>query len=139
MSIEQNKQIALRFANDGWGTMSNWQAVWDELFSADIVYHFNSRPEAIVGLEANKEFNASLFIGFPDIQQTIEHMISEGDLVVYRSCLVGTHTGNFLELPPTNKSIQISDFTMLRIENNKIVELWYDCNLLAMMEQLGLA
>ena len=111
MSTEKNKQIALRFAHDGWGTKSNWQEVWNELLSPDIVFHFNSRSQPIVGLEENKEFNASLFQGFPDIQQTIENIISEGDLVVYRSCLQGTHQGQFLDFPPTNKCVQINDFT----------------------------
>ncbi len=85
MSVEENKKIALRFARDGWGTMSNWEQVWDELMSSDVVYHFNSSSKPIIGLEANKEFNVSLFQGFPDIKQTIEDIIAEGDKVVYRS------------------------------------------------------
>jgi hypothetical protein len=50
MCIAENKQIALRFAQDGWGTMPNWERVWDELISPDVVYHFNSSPEPIIGL-----------------------------------------------------------------------------------------
>jgi hypothetical protein len=56
MPIEQNKQIALRFAQEGWGTVPNWEQVWDKLVSSDIIFHFNSNPEAIIGLETNKEF-----------------------------------------------------------------------------------
>ena len=139
MSIQQNKRIALRFAKDGWGTMPNWQQVWDELLSANIVYHFNSSPKPIVGLEANKEFNASLFIGFPDIKQTIEDVVAEEDKVVYRSTMEGTHTGEFLGVPATGKSAKINDFTLLRIVDDQIVEWWYECNLLELMQQLGLA
>lgn len=138
MSIAENKQIALRFAQDGWGTMPNWKRVWDELISPDVVHHFNSSPEPIIGLEANKEFNASLFQGFPDIQQTIEDVIAEGDKVIYRTTLQGTHTGEFLGIPPTGKSAKINDFTLLRIVNGQIVEWWYECNLLELMKQLGL-
>ena len=57
--------------------MPNWKKVWDEIVAPDVVHHFNSSPESIVGLPANKEFNASLFQGFPDIEQTIEDMIAE--------------------------------------------------------------
>ena len=138
MSIKQNKQIALRFATDGWGTQANWQQVWDELVSSDVAYHFNSSPEPIVGLEANKEFNASLFKGFPNIQQTIEDLIAEADKVVYRTTMSGTHQGEFLGIPPTNKSAKINDFTLLRIANGQIVEWWYECNLMELMKQLGL-
>ena len=139
MSIEQKKEIALRFAKDGWGTMPNWEQVWDELMSTDVIYHFNSSPEPIIGLEANKKFNASLFQGFPDIKQTIEDVIAEGDKVVYRTTMQGTHTGEFLGISPTGKSAKINDFTLLRIVNERIVEWWYECNLLELMKQLGLA
>ena len=139
MSVEQNKQIALRFAKDGWGTMPNWESVWNELLSSNVVYHFNSSPEPIVGLEANKEFNASLFTGFPDIKQTIEDIVAEEDKIVYRSTTEGTHTGEFLGIPPTNKSARINDFTLLRISRDRIVEWWYECNLMELMKQLGLA
>ena len=138
MSIEQNKQIALRFAKDGWGTMPNWERIWDELVSPNAVHHFNSSPEPIIGLQANKEFNASLFRGFPDIKQTIEDLVAEGDKVIYRTTMAGTHTGEFLGIPPTNKPGKINDFTLLRITNGQIVEWWYECNLLALMQQLGL-
>jgi hypothetical protein len=70
---EQIKLIALRFAQEGWGTNPNWQETWDELMSHDVVHHFNSSPEPIVGLEANKAFNASLFQGFPDIHRGLSH------------------------------------------------------------------
>jgi predicted ester cyclase len=144
--VEQNKSIALRFEREGWGTEPNWEKTWDELMANDVIHHFNSAPEPIVGLAANKVFNASLFRGFPDIQHTIfqrkgfanEDTIAESDKVVYRTTLKGTHTGEFMGIPPTGKSVVINDFTLLRIAEGKIVEWWYDCNLLAVMQQLGL-
>jgi predicted ester cyclase len=144
--LEQNKSIALRFAEAGWGTNPDWKQVWDELMSVDVVYHFNSSPQPIMGIEANKAFNASLFKGFPDIHQTIfqrkgfanEDTLAEGDRVVYRTTIQGTHTGEFLGTPPTGKTAKINDFTLLRISNSKIVEWWYECNLLALMQQLDL-
>jgi steroid delta-isomerase-like uncharacterized protein len=135
---EQNKLIALRFEQEGWGTEPTWEKIWDELMANDVVHHFNSSPAPIVGLEANKAFNASLFQGFPDIQHTIKDMISEGDKVVYHTILKGTHTGEFMGIPATGKSAVIHDFTLLRIVEGKIVEWWYDCNLMALMQQLGL-
>lgn len=136
--VEANKAIARRFAQDGWGTQSDWQAVWNELMTTDVVYHFNSAADPIVGLEANKAFNASLFQGFPDIYQQIGDIVAEQDKVVYRTTIQGTHTGNFLGTPPTGKSVKVNDFTLLRIMDGRIVEWWYECNLLEVMKQLGL-
>lgn len=140
------RAIAQQFLHLGWGTQPNWREIWDELMSETVIYHFNSEAEPIIGLEANKEFNQSLFDGFPDIQQTLGDMIVEGDdqgtmqgnRVVYRTTITGTHTGDFLGTPPTGKSIKVNDFTLLRIEHGKIQEWWYECNLLAVMQQLGL-
>ena len=137
--LEENKAIALRFNKDGWGTTPNWRAVWDECVAPDVVYHFNDQPELIVGLEANKAFNTALFEGFPDITCTLEDMVAEGSSVVYRTTLKGTQTGDFMGMPPTGKGVQIEDFTLVKIRDRKIVEWWYSCNLLSVMQQLGFA
>jgi predicted ester cyclase len=135
---ESSKGIALQFAKEGWGTQSSWEETWDTLVSPNLVYHFNSAAEPIVGLTENKAFNKSLFQGFPDIRQTIEDLLAEGDKVVYRSTLQGTNTGEFLGAPPTNKPVKVNDFTMLKISDGQIVEMWYECNLLEVMQQMGL-
>jgi steroid delta-isomerase-like uncharacterized protein len=136
---ETNKAIALRLATEGWGTQPDWEKVWDELVAPDMVQHFNSFPDPIVGLEANKQFTQELFKGMPDVKSTIENIVAEGDLVVYRSTVQGTHTGTFLGFPATGKKSKLNDFTQVRIKNGKIVEMWYETNLLSAMQQLGLA
>lgn len=69
MLVEQNRVIALRFAQDGWGTKPNWRRVWDELMAADVIYHFNSSAESIVGLKKTKN---SMLIYFKDFQTCIK-------------------------------------------------------------------
>jgi predicted ester cyclase len=122
-NIEQNRSIALQFAQDGWGTNPNWEKTWAKLVSPNVIYHFNSAPEPIIGLEANKEFSKSLFDGFPDIRQTIEDTLVEGDQVVIRTTLQGTNTGEFLGTPPTGKSVKVNDFTLLRLAGGQITEM----------------
>lgn len=136
-SIEENKSIALRLAKEGWGNVAHWDKVWDELVAADFVQHFCSWSEPIHRLEANKEFQASLFQAFPEIQQIIEDVIAEGDKVVYRHTLQGAHTGVFMGIPPTDKWVTCTGFTLVRISEGKIVEMWYETNLLEVMKQLG--
>ncbi|NJK50430.1 ester cyclase [Candidatus Gracilibacteria bacterium] len=138
MSIEQNKAIALRLAKEGWGTMPGWEKIWDELVDRDIVQYFCSQSESICGLETNKAFQASLFEGFPKIEQTIESVVAEGDKVVYFHTLKGAHTGTFMGIEPTNNWVKATGFTMVRVANSKIVEMWYETNLLAVMQQLGI-
>ncbi|MEM9089641.1 MAG: ester cyclase [Cyanobacteria bacterium P01_F01_bin.53] len=137
MNKEQNRALAHRFITEGWGTAPGWDKVWDEMVAPDVVYHFNSEPNPIVGLEANKAFNAELFQGFPTLNSTLEDLLIDGNNIVYRQTLQGKHTGEFLGIPATGKSVKINDFTFLKIANGKIAEWWYDCNLLAAMQQLG--
>jgi predicted ester cyclase len=134
-----NKAIALRYAKEGWGTQSNWEKIWDELVAPDVVLHFNSFPDPIVGLKANKEFSKGLFEGFPAIKNTIGDVVAEGDTVIIRSTLEGKQTGPFLGMPATNKTAKMNDFTLYQIRNGKISEMWYETNLISLMQQLGVA
>jgi predicted ester cyclase len=135
---QSNKAIALRYATEGWGTKPNWEKVWEELVSPDVVLHFNSFPAPIVGLAANKEFSKDLFRGFPTIKNKVENIVAEGDAVIYRSTLEGSQTGEFLGMPATGKPVKMNDFTMCTIKDGKIREMWYETNLLSLMQQLGL-
>ena len=136
MSIEQNKAIALRLANEGWGTVPGWEKIWDELVAEDVIQHFCSANEPIIGLDKIKAFEVSLFQGFPHIKQTISAVIAENDKVVYLHSLEGSHTGNFMGIPPTGNRVKATGFTMLKIANNKVTERWYETNLLEVMQQL---
>lgn len=134
---QANKAIAFRFATEGWGTQATWQHVWDEVMAPGVVHHFGSLPDEIVGLEANKQFNQELFVGFPKLKSTIENIVAEDDIVIYRSTIEGKQSGPFLGMPATNKTAKMNDFTMLKIKDGKIREWWYETNLLSAMQQLG--
>lgn len=137
MTVEHNKAIALRLATAGWGTVPGWEKVWDELVAENMIQHFCSQAEPICGLEANKTFQASLFQGFPQIEQKISAVVAEDDKVVYFHTLQGAQTGIFMGISPTDKWVKGTGFTMVRIDNHKIVEMWYETNLLEIMQQMG--
>ena len=83
---EQNKSIARRFGQEGWGTEPNWEKIWDELMANDVVHHFNSSPAPIMGLKAtkglpnNKSFQLWLWVienidkPFAQIQVLVLHL-----------------------------------------------------------------
>jgi len=63
------------------------------------------------------------------ISNTIENVLAEGDLVAFRSTLKGIQTGSlwvFLQ----HASGWLGDFNLFRISEGKIVEWWYEINLL---------
>jgi predicted ester cyclase len=134
---EQNKAIALRFAKEAWGNVALWDQVWDELVASDMIWYFCGWSEPICGSKA-KEFYADLYQSFPDIELvSVENAIAENDKVAFRSTIKGTHQGEFMGISPTGKSINASDLNLFRISEGKIVEWWYELNLLEVMKQIG--
>ncbi len=76
---------------------------------------------------------------FPDMSATIENVIAEGDKVVTRWTIRGTHQGETEEFgPPTGRQVEGGGLSLHRIEGGKIVEEWNSYDNLSLMQQLGL-
>lgn len=60
---------------------------------------------------------------YPDLQITIEDVIAEGDKVVGRNSLTGTHKGDYMGLPPTRKSVTYSEIFIFRFAGGRIRDL----------------
>jgi predicted ester cyclase len=75
---------------------------------------------------------------FPDLHSTVDLLIAEGDIVVGRHATTGTHRGEFMGIPATNKQVSISEIHIVRIANGKAVEHWGNQDDMGMMQQLGL-
>jgi predicted ester cyclase len=70
---------------------------------------------------------------------TVEDVTAEGDKVVTRVTLRGTHQGETEEFgPPTGRQVELKGITISRIEGGKIVEDWDAYDNLSAMQQLGL-
>ena len=76
----------------------------------------------------------------PDLNATIGDEIAEGEKVVNRFTLRGTHQGETEDLgPPTGRQMEQKGKVISRIEGGKIVEEWQAYDNLSVMHQLGLA
>jgi len=79
-----------------------------------------------------------LIRAFPDLHITVEDLIEEGDKVVSRNTVTGTHQGEYMGLPPTGKSITYNEIFIVRFVNGRIAETWGVVDVLSQMNQLGL-
>ena len=108
----------------------------DELLADDLVEH-----EVIPGLAPNKEgvkqFFAMFRAGFSDLQMEPHEMLSEGDIVCARVITTGTHTGEFMGVPPTGKRIEMDTIDIVRVRDGQAVEHWGVTDTMTMMQQLG--
>jgi len=65
-------------------------------------------------------------------------MISEGDRVSSLLVMEGTHTGQWLGIPPNGKRINIRMMTIHRLRSCKIIEDWVIVESLGFFGQLGI-
>ena len=84
-----------------------------------------------------KQMMGMFFGAFPDMHSTVEDLIAEGDKVVGYMTTTGTHTGDFMGIPATNKKVSFKEVHAVRIVNGKAVEHWGLSDDLGMMQQLG--
>jgi steroid delta-isomerase-like uncharacterized protein len=132
-----NRQIVQRFMDECWN-QGNLNTVM-ELVANDCRYHDPVFPSLTSGAENIKNHIQTCRSGFPDLMVTIDDTIAERDEVVVHWTVTGTHKGQFLGMPPTNKKATITGTSINRIEGSKIAEIWSNWNLMSMMEQLGIA
>jgi len=82
--------------------------------------------------------NVSLFLaGYPDLRLTIQDIIGEKDKVVACWTISGTHKGDYLGIPATNKKVSVDGMTIHHIAGGKIMDSYSNWDALGMMQQLG--
>jgi steroid delta-isomerase-like uncharacterized protein len=60
--------------------------------------------------------------GIPDARLEVENMVAEGDAVVARFTMTGTHTGSMMGEKPTGKKFSTRGMAFFRLANGMIVE-----------------
>ena len=133
MSLEENKALVRR-----------WVELWNagdaaaiaELVTPDYVRHDSNGPE-VGGPAAERQLVEMYRTAFPDLHFTIEHLVAEGDLVVARLTVRGTHRGELLGVPPTGRPITLAAMDLYRIRDGKIAEQWVMLDALGLLQQLG--
>ena len=108
----------------------------DELVRPDVLIR-TPLPVRTTGTEALKEVFARLMSGLPDLHITVEDMVAEGDRVVARNTVSGTHHGEYLGLPPTGRRISYDEIFVFRLADGRIVETWGVVDVLSQLKQLG--
>ncbi|HWF17471.1 MAG TPA: ester cyclase [Acidimicrobiales bacterium] len=108
----------------------------DEVFVPDVRMR-TPLPIRATGAAAIKEVFATLLRAYPDLEITIEDVIEEGDKVVARNTVTGTHRGDYMGLPPTGRSVTYNEIFIVRFVNGRVAETWGVVDVLAQMKQLG--
>jgi hypothetical protein len=79
-------------------------AVIDKTCANNMVFHSGVGKETR-GVNELKQYMSALCDAIPDSHITIEDMVVEGNKVAVRYTLTGTHKGEFMGIPATNKKV----------------------------------
>ncbi len=132
--LEANKNLVRQFIAE---TDAQNFAAYDQLWMDDVVAHF---PNGIDMDRQTVEENERAFaVAFPDASRSIDQLLAEGDRVVLRETLRGTHNGPFGDIPATGSPIEITANVIYRIAGGKIAESWVEGDLGTFVSQLAAA
>jgi predicted ester cyclase len=127
-----NKALVRRFYKEVYG---DWNmALVDQIVSPRFISH--DWPEGgPTGPKAFRDYYAAIRSAVPDARYVVDDLIAEGDRVVVRWRLLGTHKGNFRGIAPTGRPITLKGVAIYRLERGTLVERWVVSDLYGALEE----
>ncbi|WP_119067028.1 ester cyclase [Rubrobacter indicoceani] len=121
MSEKANVDLVNRYIEEVWHDGN--VRLLDELFAPDYRRHLSPADEPL-DLEGQRERIVGFRAAFPDIRFRVEDIVADGDRVVFRAVLLGTHEGDFMSIAPTGRRISVALMDLVRIANGRFAEQW---------------
>jgi steroid delta-isomerase-like uncharacterized protein len=100
------------------------------------------------GRDVSKQAWSLWFVAFPDLHFEVVQTITEGDYVVSRLIMKGTHKGELRfrgtesmsqPIPPTNRKFSVPGCAVHQVRSGQIVRLWAYWDTSTMLRQLGVS
>lgn len=107
----------------------------DELMKPDSVGHMEGGD--VKGPEEFKKVHGEFLSAFPDLKVQIDDVVSDGETVVARWSVRGTHRGEGFGLAVSGLPVSFRGMTWLRVRDGKILEGWDNWNAGALMQTLS--
>ena len=133
-SVKALREVVQRLA-ETFNNLQNRESSYFDFYDDSLTIH-GFPPNLPTNKEGFKQFIYLLWKAFPDIRITFEDIIIEGNKVVCRYNLSGTHKGEFMDLQPTNKQFRVNGMTVFSFRDAKVIERWNLVDMMSLMEQL---
>lgn len=138
MASNENTEVVLRFikAVNDW----DWETATQVVDPANYVE--NNPAWGAIGFDQMRQTYEMVRSALPDLTFTsdMDLIVAEGDKVVVRGTVSGTHTGaDFFGVPASGKRLAWTGTDVSRVVDGKIVERWLNADIIGLMQQLGLA
>jgi predicted ester cyclase len=107
----------------------------DELFDPEFV---SETPQGAFDREGFKQYVEGWRAGFPDVYCEVGDFVEEGDRVAWSVRAKGTHTGEFMGIPATGRSVDFDSLNIATMRNGRGLYHKVVMDTAAMLTQLGL-
>jgi predicted ester cyclase len=112
--------------------------IWDEVCAPGFRNHDAGLPTPDADLQTLKRsIAAAIFGAFPNMVSAEEDLIVEGNKVVVRRTLRGTHTGDLMGVAPTGREVAVGGVWIADMSGGKLQEQWVYFDALSMLQQVG--
>ena len=129
-----NKRLVRRFYKEVYG---DWNmALVDEVVSPRFTSH-DWPEDGAHGPLAFRDYYAAIRSAVPDARYEVDDLIAEGDRVVVRWRLLGTHEGDFAGIAPSGKPIVLKGIAIYRLDAGMLMERWVVSDLHGLLEEIG--
>ena len=135
MSTDTNKKIVQRFVTEY--QTGNDQQVLRDTIADTLVNHTPMSPDAAGGIEEVKGIFDMFHAAFEGFTAEIVDQLAEGDKVMTYKTFSGTHTGEFMGIPPTGKHVRFDVMDIIRLADGRFVEHWGLIDQAGLLRQLG--
>jgi predicted ester cyclase len=106
----------------------------DELFDPEFT---SETPQGTLDRDGFKQYVLGWRAGFPDIHCDVDDLIEEGDRVAWSVRAKGTHTGEFMGIAPTGRTIDFDSLNIGQFRDGRGYRHQVLMNETKMMTQLG--
>jgi steroid delta-isomerase-like uncharacterized protein len=134
MSVDDNKRLVEETFTQ---LFNRGELALADNFVGDDFLNHDAPPDAPRGPAGLRFIVTMLRTAFPDIHYDIEEVIAEGDKVVARTTMSGTHRGPFFGIAPTGRRVAQEQIHIVRFADGKAVEHWAARDDLGLLQQLG--
>jgi steroid delta-isomerase-like uncharacterized protein len=136
MTTQDNAKV-VRQMFDAWNAHDPERLV--KLLEEKYVSESDTNPGAQTGRDAARQLMTTYVRAFPDLHFDVTQVLSEGEFVVARWTVKGTHRGELMGIPPTNRCAVTNGCSVTQLKNGKAVHAWVYWDTGHLMRQLGLA
>ena len=130
-----NKALIRRLYEEVWNKRR--LELVDEIISPSHALHDPNLTDSSVGPDAYRRQVSRFISGIPDLHFTIEDIVDEKEKLAVAWTISGTHTGEFMGIPATNKKVYVEGITINHIVDGKIMDSYISWDTFGMMQQLG--